>query len=438
MRTPQQTALRHIWYPCAQIKDYEKFPPLEVIAAEGPYFTLTSGEKLIDAVASWWCKSLGHGHPVLKRALRQQLDRFEHVLLADVTHQPVVELAENLAGLTTSLDKVLFASDGACAVEMALKMSAHVRRLRGQSHKKDFAFLQNAYHGETIATISVSGLPLYRKHYESLFANNTHVIKGIPYVFNVDDPLWSDASSVWLDTERQLNILADKLTAIIVEPLLQGAAGMLLYSADWLKRLRAWCYANDVYLIADEIMTGMGRTGKWLACQHANVEPDFLCLAKSLTAGWLPLSAMLTRSDIYNYFYDDYATGKAFMHSHTYAGNALAVAVANAVFKVMRSEKTLDYVNQQLAPCLLRNMKQVAEQAGNLTNIRQLGAVIAADLSIEPPGRWGYLLYQQAIKLGALLRPLGNTLYWFLPLNTSTHVVDELAEITRLALQAAH
>ena len=430
----QHRDLQHIWHPCAQMKDYESFPPLEVVSAQGPYFTLASGQKMIDAIASWWCKSLGHGHPVLKQAVQQQLDHFEHVLLANVTHEPVVKLAENLANLTPSLDKMLFASDGSCAVEMALKMSAHIRMLRNQPHKTYFAYLQNGYHGETIATMSVSDLGLYRQPYENLFADNTHGIHGVPYVSGIDDPLWSDASEVWPDTEKQLNVIGETLTAIIIEPLLQGAAGMLVYSADWLKRLRAWCDANDVYLIADEIMTGMGRTGKWLACQHASIEPDFLCVAKGVTAGWLPLSVMLTRSEIYQAFYDDYETGKAFMHSHTHTGNGLAVAVANAVFEVMRTENTLDYVNDQLAPHMLRCMQQVAKQTGKLHNLRQLGAMVAADLIVDRPGRWGYAVYQEAVKRGALLRPLGNTLYWFLPLNTPLNVVDELAEIMEQAI----
>ena len=430
----QHRDLQHIWHPCAQMKDYESFPPLEVVSAQGPYFTLASGQKMIDAIASWWCKSLGHGHPVLKQAVQQQLDHFEHVLLANVTHEPVVKLAENLANLTPSLDKMLFASDGSCAVEMALKMSAHIRMLRNQPHKTHFAYLQNGYHGETIATMSVSDLGLYRQPYENLFADNTHGIHGVPYVSGIDDPLWSDASEVWPDTEKQLNVIGETLTAIIIEPLLQGAAGMLVYSADWLKRLRAWCDANDVYLIADEIMTGMGRTGKWLACQHASIEPDFLCVAKGVTAGWLPLSVMLTRSEIYQAFYDDYETGKAFMHSHTHTGNGLAVAVANAVFEVMRTENTLDYVNDQLAPHMLRCMQQVAKQTGKLHNLRQLGAMVAADLRVDRPGRWGYAIYQEAVKRGALLRPLGNALYWFLPLNTPLSVVDELAEIMEQAI----
>ena len=430
----QQRDLQHIWHPCAQMKDYESFPPLEVVSAQGPYFTLASGQKIIDAIASWWCKSLGHGHPVLKQAAQQQLDHFEHVLLANVTHEPIVKLAENLAGLTPSLDKMLFASDGSCAVEMALKMSAHIRALRNQPHKTHFAYLHNGYHGETVTTMSVSDLGLYRQPYENLFSNNTHRISGVPYVSGMDAPLWSDASAVWPETKKQLDSLAEKVTAIIIEPLLQGAAGMVVYSADWLKRLRAWCDANDVYLIADEIMTGMGRTGKWLACEHAGIEPDFLCVAKGVTAGWLPLSVMLTRSDIYDAFYDDYETGKAFLHSHTHTGNGLAVAVANAVFEVMRTENTLSYVNYQLAPHMLARMQRVAKQTGKLHNLRQLGAMVAADLRVDQPGRWGYAVYQEAVKRGALLRPLGNTLYWFLPLNTPLSVVDELAEIMEQAI----
>ncbi|ODN43051.1 adenosylmethionine--8-amino-7-oxononanoate transaminase [Piscirickettsia litoralis] len=429
--------LKHLWHPCSQMKDYESFPPLEVIQAQGCYLTLNNGQKIIDVISSWWCKSFGHNHPILKKAIHNQLEKFEHVILANTTNHTIVELSEALATLQPGLDKVMYASDGSCAVEIAMKMSLHSRVIQPQPEKKHFAALSHGYHGETLATLSVSDLGLYKAPYQSACLNNVTFIDHIPYVSGTDDPLWHDCSLHWQKAQLQLEAVKHQLTAILIEPIVQGAGGMLIYSADFLKRLNAWCKANDIHLIADEIMTGLGRTGRPLACQHANISPDFICLSKGLTGGVLPMSAVLTHNEIYQLFYDDYETGKAFMHSHTHSGNALAAAVALATQKLLNSPGFYEST-QEKGQYMRELLEDTAQQTGKLKNIRSIGMVAAADLIVpdNDKTRWGYLIYQEAIKNGALLRPLGNTLYWLPPLITTKEELKKIASITTQAIEA--
>jgi adenosylmethionine---8-amino-7-oxononanoate aminotransferase len=426
--------LQHVWHPCSQMKDYETFPPLTVAKAYGSYLELACGHRLIDAISSWWCKSLGHGHPRLKQALYQQAEQFEHVILANTTNQVIVKLSERLAQLTTSLDKVMYASDGSCAVEMAMKMSLHAHQILGQPQRTQFIALTHGYHGETTGALSVSDVGLYRNPYTPMLFDVT-LIDHIPYVNGDSDPLWHDCSTHWQRIEQQLTPLAKHTTALIVEPIVQGAGGMKIYSQDFLRRLRQWTKQHNIHFIADEIMTGLGRTGLALACQHAQIEPDFLCIAKGLTAGFLPLSAMLTSHAMYELFYDDYHTSKAFLHSHTHTGNALAARVALACLTVLAEENIYQHVQQQ-APLMHQLMQEVAEQTKQLTNIRHIGAIVAADLIVEDPQqRRGYQVYQQAVKLGALLRPLGNTIYWLPPLNITPATLYNLRDITIQAIK---
>lgn len=426
--------LRHIWHPCSQMKDYETFKPLLINKAYGPYLELNDGRKIIDAISSWWCKSLGHNHPRLKQALLKQSERFEHVILANTTNETIVALSEKLASLTHNLNKVFYASDGSCAVEIAMKMSLHARQLQGDTKRNHFMALANDYHGETCAALSVSDVGIYRDPYQAMLIDSIF-IQDIPYVTGKTDPLWHNCSDYWADIEQQLEQHAEHTTAIIVEPILQGAGGMLVYSKDFLYRLRQWTCKHNIHLIADEIMTGIGRTGLALACQHADIEPDFLCLSKGLTSGWLPMSVVLTSDKIYDLFYDDYEKGKSFLHSHTYTGNALAASVALECLLVMEQEKIYQKV-QDNEIYLQQLMTKTAENTSKLKNIRGIGAMVAADLIVnDSQQRAGFAVYQKAVELGVLLRPLGNTIYWLPPLNTDRNTLQELQNITQKAIQ---
>lgn len=424
---------QHLWHPCSQMKDYESFKPLKVRAAKGAHIELEDGRRIIDAISSWWCKSLGHAHPRLQQALVTQLEKFEHVILANTTNETILALSKKLAGLTQTLDKVMYASDGSCAVEIAMKMSMHTRIILQETQRTQFMALANAYHGETGLALSVSDLGIFRQPYESLLFKS-HFLQNIPYVHGPSDPLWEDCSAYWPDIEKQLNQHAETLTAIIVEPIVQASAGMLIYSKDFLQRLRIWTRKNNVHLIADEIMTGLGRTGLALACQHAQIEPDFLCLGKGLTAGFLPFSATLTSTDIYHLFYDDYEKGKNFLHSHTHSGNALAASVALECLTVLEEENIYQQVRDK-ADYLKQLFADISLNTGKLKNVRGIGAVVAADLIVDDPKqRLGYAVYQRAVELGALLRPLGNTLYWAPPLNIEIEILHRLKAITQAAL----
>lgn len=427
--------LKHVWHPCSQMKDYEQLQPLIVKSAQGSYIELITGEKLIDATSSWWCKSLGHNHPKLRAALLKQAEKFEHVILANTTNEIIVRLSEQLALLTSNLNKVVYASDGACAIEMAMKMSLHARKILNQKDRHQFIALAGDYHGETCGALAVSDLGIYRKPYEDMLIK-THFLQNIPYVANQSDPLWSDCSKYWPKIETQLAEHAKHLTAIVVEPIIQGSNGMLIYSADFLHRLAQWAKMHDIHLIADEIMTGLGRTGTMLACEHATIKPDFLCLGKGLTGGWLPLSATITSDEIYNLFYDDYELGKSFLHSHTYAGNALAASIALTCLKCIEEENVLRHVNSN-ATLMLELMQKTATQTGRLERIRHIGAIIAADLILDnPQERKGFQIFQKAVKRGALLRPLGNTIYWMPPLNISRDTLETLQNITAESINA--
>jgi adenosylmethionine-8-amino-7-oxononanoate aminotransferase len=428
--------LKHIWHPCSQMKDYELFPPLPVKKAYGSYIELNNGDKIIDAISSWWCKSLGHCHPRLQNALIQQMNQFEHVILANTTNETITVLSEKLAKLMPSLNKIFYAGDGSSAIEIAMKLSLHSRQIAGDLKKTKFIALNNGYHGDTTAALSVSDLGIYKNPYQSMLFEAFFIPP--PYIYSIHESLWSDCSEHWLSIEKILEEQAETTTAIVLEPIVQGAGGMKIYSQDFLKRLRAWSYKNNIHLIADEIMTGMGRTGKMLACEHANIEPDFLCLGKGLTAGWLPFSAVLMRDNIYRIFYSDYHKGDSFLHSHTYSGNVLAASVAIEAFTIMEELKLVEQANQ-LGKLMLAAMQDIAHNTQKIYNIRQIGAIVAADLiSPDPARRYGFEVYRKAVKLGALLRPLGNTIYWLPPLTTDIETIENLKIITEKAIDSVH
>jgi adenosylmethionine-8-amino-7-oxononanoate aminotransferase len=251
-----------------------------------------------------------------------------------------------------------------------------------------------------------------------------------------DDPLWEDCSCVWKSTQLELESLQDHLCAIVVEPIVQGASGLRLYSKDFIKRLSRWAKAHNIYLIADEIMTGLGRTGTWFACEHADVQPDLMCLSKGLTSGSIPMSCVLIDHDIYTLFYKD-DLENSFLHSHTYSGNPLAVSAALATIKIMMQEN-IPQKAMELGHDMKQCFEQLAQETGRLKNVRSLGAWVAGDLIAKPGARMGYRVFQEGLKQGAFLRPLGNTLYWLPPLNTPLSLIQELMNITRRSIKAAY
>ncbi|HET6281445.1 MAG TPA: adenosylmethionine--8-amino-7-oxononanoate transaminase [Polyangia bacterium] len=453
--------LSAFWHPCSQMHDYRDFPPLHVVRARGTRLQLADGTSILDAISSWWCKSLGHGHPHLREALETQLDAFEHVITANTTSLPLVRLCERLLAAANNLStdrwrasapagrvaghfgKVFLADNGSTAVEIAIKMAVQAQAQRGNPQRTRLCALQNGYHGETLATLSVGDCALYAEPYRALMFPVAK-LSGLPYRAGPSAPDWMDADHEWPALQAQLEAGKAELAAVVYEPVLQAAGGMRLYSPDLLRRLRRWATANGVYLIADEIAAGMGRCGQMLASHLAGADaalPDFAVLSKGLTAGFLPLSAVLTTDDIYDLFDADYADGKAFLHSNTFTGNALGVAVANAVLDVFASDAILERV-ATLGPRLRSALVGLAATRPYLDGVRGCGMMAAVDLrapdgsALDPKARTGYRVYREAVARGALLRPLGDTMYLFPPLTIEAGEIDELVSIMASSLDA--
>ncbi|OGV56864.1 MAG: adenosylmethionine--8-amino-7-oxononanoate transaminase [Lentisphaerae bacterium GWF2_44_16] len=433
--------LKHVWHPCSQMKDYQTLPPIAVEKASGSFLYTKDGKAVIDAISSWWCKGIGHAHPRIKKAVTAQMEKFEHVIMANTCNETLAELSRRLSELCPSLDKVFYADNGSTSVEIAMKMSLQYHAQTGNPDKKDFASLVNGYHGESILALAAGDCGLYSEPFEKQLP---HSLKLGPFehISGMKSEGWKKfPEEQWRDIERHLNLDASYLAAIIFEPVLQGAGAMKIYSPELLKKLRKWATENNVHLIADEIMTGFGRTGKMLACEHAAIVPDFLLLSKCLTAGWGPMSAVLCTDKIYNAFYADYDTGKSFLHSNTFAGYALAAAAALETLKIYEEENIIDNIEKRSSG-LLKRMQYVADETKALANVRGVGFMAAADIVNPASGapycaglRKGFEFFRNAMDMGAFLRPIGDTVYFLPPFNTDENILDDLAEITVRALR---
>ena len=437
--------LRHFWHPCTQMKDCETLPPLPVATASGSIITLKDGRRLIDGISSWWCKSLGHGEPRVRKAFIDQLNQFEHVIMANCCTEPVAQLCEELSKLSPGLERVYLAENGSVSVEIAMKMSLQYHMQTGHPEKNLFAALHNGYHGETILTLAAGNCELYSKPF-------LHLCPKIPklgplhYLSGEESPEWAKMpEEQWKKIEAQLEEHASEIAAIVFEPILQGAAGMLIYSPDLLRRLRKWADDHGAHLIADEIMTGFGRTGKFLACEHAGIQPDFMLLSKGLTSGYCPLAAVVTTDKVYEAFYADYGTGRTFMHSTTFAGYAPAAAAALAVIRIYQEEKIVEQVAKR-SRGLRARMQKIADHTGMLANVRGLGFSTAGEIINPDTGksfprnlRTGFRFSRHVIDSGVILRELGtgDTIYFLPPLNTPESLLDEMAAITEQALVKA-
>ncbi|NQY42072.1 MAG: adenosylmethionine--8-amino-7-oxononanoate transaminase [Legionellales bacterium] len=424
------------WHPCSQMKDYEIFESLIINKAYDCYLELSNGDKIIDGISSWWCKSLGHNHPSLKDALLKQINKFEHVIFANTTNETIISLSDELTKMMPMAQKVFYAGDGSCAIEIAIKMSFHSRMIMQENKRVKFIALRNGYHGETLGAMSVSDIGIYKDVYKKLLFEGIFI--DPVYVHGKNDPKWLDIDEYWNKTLKLLEPYSETATAIIVEPILQGAGGMLIYSKTFLEKLCAWAKDNNIHIIADEIMTGFGRTGRMLAFEYISVQPDFICLSKGLTSGWLPFSAVLTTNRIYNIFYDDYEKGKSFLHSHTYSGSVLGASLALETLKIFSKQNICNRV-ANMENTLIKNMQEISNETGLIQNIRGIGSVVAADLVINNEHlRHGFKVYQEATKRGLLLRPLGNTIYWAPPLIASEDILSRIKMITQEAILSSY
>jgi adenosylmethionine---8-amino-7-oxononanoate aminotransferase len=392
-------SLAAVWHPCTQMKHHERFPLVPVTRGEGVWLYDAEGNRYLDAVSSWWVNLFGHANPRINAALKDQLDKLEHAMLAGFTHEPAIELSERL-GKLTGLGHAFYGSDGASAVEIALKMSFHFWRNAGRTSKQKFVSLAGSYHGETIGALAVTDVAIFRDAYGPLLNNN--LCAPFP---------GEDIDVALTALEKLLMERREEIAALIVEPLVQGASGMRMYPSQYLTRARALCDQYEVHLIADEIMTGFGRTGTMFACEQASIKPDFICLSKGITGGYLPLSCVLTTDEIYRQFYDD-DTARGFLHSHSYTGSALACRAALATLDIFESDNVIA-ANRDKAQ-RFSAMTIVLRQHSKVKNFRHLGMIWSFDVDSSING-FAREFFARSLKRGVLLRPIGNTVYFMPP-----------------------
>ena len=443
-KTMVQRDLEVLWHPCSQMKDHESVPLIPIKSGQGVWLEDFEGKRYLDAISSWWVNIFGHANPVINQAVKQQLDTLEHVILGGFTHEAAVTLAEKLVEITPpGLDKCFYADNGSSAVEVALKMSFHYWRNIGKTQKNQFITLENSYHGETLGALAVGNVALYKETYAPLLMDVITVPGPDCYHREIGET-WQDYSiRRFADMERTLAKHADSVCAVIIEPLVQCAGSMRMYHPVYLTMLREACDRYGVHLIADEIAVGFGRTGTLFACEQAAISPDFICLSKGLTGGYLPLSAVLTSDRVYRAFYDDYQNLTAFLHSHSYTGNALGCRAALATIGLFQQQDVLGN-NRRLAAVMAKAVERFQDHP-NVSEVRQTGMIVAIELVRNKQTReaypWqqrrGLRVYQYALGCGVLLRPLGNVIYFMPPYVITEQEIALMIEVAWQGIQYA-
>jgi adenosylmethionine-8-amino-7-oxononanoate aminotransferase len=411
------------------MKAHESLPLVPIQYGEGVWLHDFDGNRYLDAVSSWWVNLFGHNHRRITQAIREQLDTLEHVILAGFTHEPVVQLSERL-GKLTGLGHCFYASDGASATEIALKMSFHYWRNIGRPSKTRFISLQNGYHGETLGALSVSDVAIFKDTYAPLLQQSTQVRSPDWRLAEAGESPEAYAGRCADELDAYLAAHHQEVAAMIIEPLIQCAAGMAMYHPLYLQRVRASCDRYGVHLIADEIAVGFGRTGTLFACEQAGIRPDFMCLSKGITGGYLPLSVTLTTDVIYQAFYDD-SVARGFLHSHSYTGNALACSAALATLDIFEQENVLQRNAEKVAV-----FNQYVDRIHHLpvAHLRQQGMIWAFDVTAEVD-QFGRRCYEAGLQQGVLLRPIGNTVYWMPPYVIREQEFDFLVSRTITAIE---
>ena len=418
----------HVWHPYTPMDAWADEDPIVVARAKGVVLEEADGRRYIDGNSSWWVAVLGHGHPRILRAMAAQAETLAHCALAGIAHEPAAKLAEELVAVAPgggSLSHVFYVDDGSTAIDAAAKMCVQGRRQLGQPRKQRLVALDGAFHGDTVGATSLGGVEVFRR----LYAGVTFECVHAPF----PEP---DGYAKAFDAMRTiLRDGADTIAGVFVEPIVQGASGMRIYPAEYLRELRALCDAHDVWLVVDEVFTGYGRTGPMWACEHAGVVPDILCIGKAFSA-YIPMAAVMVNDRVYGAFRG--GREEAFLHGHTFCGNPIGAAMAREVLAVYRDEKVLDNVARS-APVIARAMDRVASLPG-VERVRSIGMIGAADLADGAKGYLGgvgWRVYAEARKRGAYLRPLGSTVYVCPPLVIGEKDLGELLEIFEQSIRAA-
>ena len=413
-----QRSLAAVWHPCTQMKQHADgalpiaLPMIPIASGKGVWLHDFDGRRYLDGISSWWVNLFGHCNPRINAALHEQLEQLEHVILAGCTHQPVVELSERLSALTDgALGHCFYASDGASATEIALKMSFHSWRNSGHGDKQEFLCLRGSYHGETVGALAVTDVALFKDAYAPLIRPASTVPTPDARLAQEGESALDVARRAAAALERHLDEHHSRIAALIVEPLIQCASGMAMYDPEYLRLARALCDRYQVHLICDEIAVGCGRSGTFFAHEQAGIRPDFLCLSKGISGGYLPLSMVLTTDTVYAAFYDD-RVSRGFLHSHSYTGNALACRAALATLDIFAEDQVIE-ANRALSAHLANCLKPLADHP-QVRHLRQRGMIAAFDV-LSDDTQFSERFYRQALAREILLRPIGNTIYFMPP-----------------------
>ena len=414
-----QEDLKHIFHPCSQMKDYEKLPLIPIKKGKGSYIQDFEDNEYLDCISSWWVNIFGHSNDYINQKINEQLQDLEHVIFAGFTHKPAIDLAKRLVNITPEpLQKIFFADNGSSAIEISLKMAFQYFKNKGESRPL-FVSLENSYHGETMGALAVSDTGLYKDIYEDILIKTLHAKS--PSLCSEDEAI--------VDMRKVLEDNKDKVSSVVIEPLIQCAGGMLMYDPSYIKRLRALCDEFGVFLIADEIAVGFGRTGTMFAIEQADICPDFLCLSKGITGGYMPLSVVMFTDDIYNAFYCNYNEGKSFLDSHSYTGNTIACAVANAVLDIFENENVIEKNQEKIT--LMNEQTKKFLSLENVKEIRQRGMVCAIELqNFDANRRINLEIFQAALKEGVYIRPLGHIIYFMPPYCFTNDQLTKMIDVT--------
>jgi adenosylmethionine-8-amino-7-oxononanoate aminotransferase len=425
-------SLKSVWHPCTQMQHHETVPLIPVSHGRGAWLFDHDGKRYLDAISSWWVNLFGHANPRINAELRDQLDQLEHAMLAGFTHEPVIRLSEQLSSMTGNvLGHAFYASDGASAVEIALKMSFHAWRNAGRSGKQEFVCLQGSYHGETIGALAVTDVALFKDAYGPLLRAARVVTSPDARNALEGESAQDVARRAAGDVETLFAERAEQIAAIIIEPLVQCATGMAMHDPLYLKLVRELCDRYQVHMIVDEIAVGCGRTGTFFACEQAGIWPDFLCLSKGISGGYLPLSLVLSRDEIYQAFYSADVT-RGFLHSHSYTGNPLACRAALATLAIFRDDDVLNK-NKLRAERLTAALAPLAQDE-RVRHFRQRGMIWAFDAALPDAARaatFSRRFFSAALDNELLLRPIGKTVYLMPPYILSDAETELLATRTR-------
>ncbi len=436
--------IKYIWRPFTQMKSLEREDnkPIIIKKGKGIYLEDIDGNKYIDAVSSWWVNTLGHSNKRLNKAIEKQSKKIEHVIFAGFTHEPVIEFSKKLINMVNNnLKKVFFSDNGSTAVEVALKMAYQYQVLKGHPEKKKFIALKNSYHGDTLGAVSVGGIDMYHKLYKPLLFEIRQALS--PYCYRC--PMGCDKNTCECEclssVENILQEESDNIAGIIIEPLVQAAGGMIMYPPKYITKLKSICEKYNILLIDDEVAMGFYRTGKLFAYEHAEIVPDIVCAAKGITAGYMPLSVTLTTNEIYDAFYDDDTDGyKTFYHGHSYTAYPLALSVALENLKILEEMNIEEY----LKPKIARFSKELEKFKNhkNVGDVRQTGMICAIELVkdkvTKEPFKYedgiGKKIYSEGLKLGAILRPMWNCIYFITPYIITEKEIKKLTDIAYEAL----